>query len=528
MKYLKKLHLQKGTTLLEIVLYIGILTILLSALIPFAWNLVDSGAKSSTNQEIFTQGQYVADRITYEIRNASSINSVSATQISLATANAATNPTTISLNNGVINMQQGVASPIALNSVNTKVTSLNFTNYSDSSTQNVQFTFTIIANFAGAGTRQEYNGTVTMEGTADVRSNGGSSATHPANWYSSSWGFRQAITIDHTKVSSTQTNFPVLISLPSNANLKANAQASGNDILFTDSTGTTKYAHEIEQYDSSTGTLVAWVNIPSLSSTTDTTIDMYYGNASATNQQNANGVWDSNYAGVWHLKEAGNGTSGEYDDSTSNSLNGTGGSGISADAPTQTASKIYNGQNFDGSIDFINVLNNALLQPAKITVEGWIKFTTFGTYQAMMSKADGGGWYLDVDDDVANAIEFGVFTSSSTYAFVTYPSTTLSTGTWYHILGVSDGSNVRLYLNGAQVASAPYVGNINYAGETNDVTFGADAGPAHTPDIGTYFHGGIDEVRISSIGRSAAWITTEYNNESSPATFYSVAGQETY
>jgi hypothetical protein len=37
-----------------------------------------------------------------------------------------------------------------------------------------------------------------------------------------------------------------------------------------------------------------------------------------------------------------------------------------------------------------------------------------------------------------------------------------------------------------------------------------------------YMNGGLDEVRISNIVRSAAWISTEYNNQSSPSTFYSV------
>jgi hypothetical protein len=35
-------------------------------------------------------------------------------------------------------------------------------------------------------------------------------------------------------------------------------------------------------------------------------------------------------------------------------------------------------------------------------------------------------------------------------------------------------------------------------------------------------HGMIDEVRVSSTARSADWITAEYNNQSSPSTFYSV------
>jgi hypothetical protein len=40
------------------------------------------------------------------------------------------------------------------------------------------------------------------------------------------------------------------------------------------------------------------------------------------------------------------------------------------------------------------------------------------------------------------------------------------------------------------------------------------------------FNGSIEEVHISNSARSAGWITTEYNNQSSPSTFYSVGGHQ--
>ena len=43
---------------------------------------------------------------------------------------------------------------------------------------------------------------------------------------------------------------------------------------------------------------------------------------------------------------------------------------------------------------------------------------------------------------------------------------------------------------------------------------------------GYYYHGLMDEVRISNTLRSAAWIATEYNNESSPSTFLSEGSQQ--
>ena len=59
--------------------------------------------------------------------------------------------------------------------------------------------------------------------------------------------------------------------------------------------GRQSLTHEIESYTSGTGTLVAWVEIPSLSSAANTVIYMYYGNAAATSQQNVTGTWNATY-----------------------------------------------------------------------------------------------------------------------------------------------------------------------------------------------------------------------------------------
>jgi hypothetical protein len=48
------------------------------------------------------------------------------------------------------------------------------------------------------------------------------------------------------------------------------------------------------------------------------------------------------------------------------------------------------------------------------------------------------------------------------------------------------------------------------------------------PVLSSYnFNGIIDEARISNVARSADWITTEYNNQNSPATFYTIAAAAT-
>jgi len=41
-----------------------------------------------------------------------------------------------------------------------------------------------------------------------------------------------------------------------------------------------------------------------------------------------------------------------------------------------------------------------------------------------------------------------------------------------------------------------------------------------------FLDGRLDEIRVSSIARNACWVETEYNNQSSPATFYGLGSEE--
>lgn len=147
--------------------------------------------------------------------------------------------------------------------------------------------------------------------------------TSTPSWYNDSWKYRKKITIDRTKISGAQTNFPVLVQETNNdwkdtANGGSVGRADGLDFVFTSDDGTSILNYEIEQYNASTGELVAWVNIPSLPTATDTEFYVYYGNANATDQQSKSNVWDSNFKMVQHAKD-----SGQLADSTANGNDGT-------------------------------------------------------------------------------------------------------------------------------------------------------------------------------------------------------------
>ncbi len=105
------------------------------------------------------------------------------------------------------------------------------------------------------------------------------------------------------------------------------ANANGYDIgFYADSGGTTKLKWEVEKYDGVTGNLIAWVKIPSVSSSSDTVFYLMYGDSTInTDQSDPPNTWDSNFKSVWHL---GNGSTLSLNDSTSNgsSLANVGGS----------------------------------------------------------------------------------------------------------------------------------------------------------------------------------------------------------
>lgn len=164
-----------GFTFIELILYVAIVTIVLSALVPFAWSAVETGVKSAVQQEVNANARYISERIKYEIRNANSITSITNTSCSVNSIelNTTTNAiTVIDVSGGKIRIRYGAAgTPINLNSDNTNVSCLTFTDYrsGDGKTKHIQFTINIAASFAAA--RQEYQDSVVVESSSEVRSN---------------------------------------------------------------------------------------------------------------------------------------------------------------------------------------------------------------------------------------------------------------------------------------------------------------------------------------------------------------------
>ncbi|MFH1101066.1 MAG: DUF2341 domain-containing protein [Methanobacteriota archaeon] len=325
------------------------------------------------------------------------------------------------------------------------------------------------------------------------------------------------ITIQKIQVAggSDLLNFPVLISIPSDTDLRDYVSKSdGGDIVFTDISGV-KLAHEIEYFSITTGELAAWVNVPVVSSSVDTQLYMYYNNGNCTNQENTSGVWDSNYHGVWHLNEG----SGTLSESTSYGNNGT-----AYNNPTyQVPGKIAGAMQFDGSDDYVSCGDPADgsldFGTGDFTVECWVKpmkdQTTFIVSKHLPPNLspNGYGYALEVNNKVMK-----VTLADGSVRNLGNGVKIITDKAWHHLAVVFDRDKNGTY----------YVdGNIDH-------TIGIDkwAGSINTEDSfllarkqvipAMYFNGVIDEVRVSAGTRTGGWITTGYNNVIDPGKFFVV------
>src|SRR2546430_8577082 len=164
---------------------------------------------------------------------------------------------------------------------------------------------------------------------------------------------------------------------------------------------------------------------------------------------------------------------------------------------------------FDGTSTSVTVPSSASLGlTTGMTLEAWVYPTVAPTgWRAVIDK-DVDGYYLmaasATDDRPAVG---GTFTAGNQNVMT--PSG-LAVNTWTHLAATFDGTMVRLYVNGVQVASQAQATPLRTT--TGTLQIGADS------YAGENFAGRIDEVRIYSRALTAAEIQTDMNTAGAPAT----------
>ncbi|MGD8989249.1 MAG: DUF2341 domain-containing protein, partial [Syntrophobacterales bacterium] len=364
------------------------------------------------------------------------------------------------------------------------------------------------------------------------------SITHTRGAALNIFGFRKSITIDRTKISdgscgTTLSNFPMLFSV-TDGDLKTTANGGDvasydapsndpRDIIFraldddTCSPGTAPCGlyHEIEDYDPATGELVAWVNIPSVNTnaaSSDTVIYIYYGNSDVTSStQNANAVWDTNYAAVWHLSESPDDGVAGHVDSTGNNTAATpqnfqdGGGGT-----TDATGKIGGADSFAGDDDEVLLPNELIGGSTQWTMSAWIQTTSTAKQTIYGEGSSSTTNYLYIDKEADSYVAW--YLENAPEAWPYFSGDVNVEGTEFHHITIvqSATDNRALFVDGDLDQ-----GNPDPSGTPSHDT--ASIGLLRTRDwTADPFNGIIDEVRISNTNRNTCWIKAEYNNQAWP------------
>jgi hypothetical protein len=357
--------------------------------------------------------------------------------------------------------------------------------------------------------------------------------------------YRKSITVPAANLggncSADLDDFPLLISI-TDTDLRDKVRGDGYDIVFRWDDGTCGGSpcqglyHEIEQWNSSTGELIAWVRIPTLSESSDTTIYMYYGNPFVdVPSEDPAGVWDANYVGVWHLDEeaSGTGTVDAYQDST-----GKGNNGDDYVSAVGQGGKIAGGQQFDGTDDYIDAGSNAVLDDlGPMTASVWISPTSSALGAPRIVSKDSAGstgrWFLEIDNTAPEVDAFEFYKEYDTTALRRVTGNSVVTyGDWQYMVVTWDGSDlgagIQIYKDGGEMTPYAVAGDGTVA-RNSDAALPFIIG--NRANGTTPFHGLIDEVRVSNKVRDVCWIETSFASQDNPGDigspgFYTIGSEE--
>ncbi len=339
--------------------------------------------------------------------------------------------------------------------------------------------------------------------------------------FPSGWARRAPLTIQSSKVSGTQTNFPVLLTeanLPSemfDADGSFPAINGGDDIRFSsDIDGNVQLSAEIVTFQTDNnpalGRAEIWVKAPSINSSTDVTIYVWYSKPGElpigpTDPFGSHSVWDSNYLMVVHMKQTPSGANSVLD-STSNGYHFSPTGSFS----TNPDGKIGKSVDFTNSPYLTKTDVNPQLRPANLTVQMWATVDTYATFDVLAMKTNGGSWTLGWGLDFRGSTQLRMWINHFSTAGngVNVNPTGSLLPKFY--AGKYNGSQISLQMDNNAPVTVAYSTPISY--DSDNIHLGFHTG-------GNALDGRMDEFRLSNIARSDAWLVTDYNCQNDPATF---------
>ncbi len=316
------------------------------------------------------------------------------------------------------------------------------------------------------------------------------------------WGFRVPVWIDGTKVDAPLTNFTVCVPIPPEVTDYFGLLSNLRKVAVTTGDGETQCSAEmvLSRHPG------LFVKVPAVAQGTDTLLYLYFDSEKTDNtvyigftgESAAASAWDDNTISVWHLEEvAGN----ALDSCLRNPAT------VSSTVTRGVPGMYGAGVNFKNTTDdWIKVQNPVGTSPQTLTVAAWVNAGTCVDYARVVNTLNNPsktGYHLSVRAD--NKAMFGFYTSGGTYKSVTCTTVIENVG-WRFLAGVWDGSALRIYVNGVQENTSSSATGIVHG--TEPLGIGLGIGENYAP-----FNGIIDEVVLSNVPRSAAWLKAQYHSQ---------------
>ena len=346
------------------------------------------------------------------------------------------------------------------------------------------------------------------------------------DWYSD-YQYKMKAVFDASSLSANVSSIPIMIHIDNGVGFNdfwSNIvdTTNGYDVVFTDSDSSLLDFH-LESFDYASSDLVAWVEVPVLENNTTDYIYTYYGKSGFSNLQDKEGTYSSEYGMVQHLDESPvNDVLGHYD-STANNHDGTPKSfNSTASSNTDTSGMIGGGDIFDGIDDYVLLENSNVIvgdNLEDITVSTWVNYTydSSSMYAFSLKRSSSASSLFSI---VANSSTsnnnasgyLGFLTSvesGSSHSFITHKlGAGYNDGNWHQVVGVVDGLNKYLYIDGI-LRNSDSLGMQNVTGSTFPATIGSFSGTSQLA-----FHGKVDEVKVLTEAQSSDWVTATYLSES--------------